>query len=63
MRTLSVALPNTANISMRKITIIILYGYMGLSIFEGYISAALGPVFKILHFCLDNFAAIFREKN
>lgn len=52
MRTLSVALPNTANISMRKITIIILYGYMGLSIFEGYISAALGPVSRYYIFAL-----------
>lgn len=61
MRTLSVALPNTANISMRKITIIILYGYMGLSIFEGYISAALGPVSRYYIFGLI-ILLLFSEK-
>lgn len=52
MRTLSVALPKTFTISVRKITMIVLYGYMGLSIFEGYISAALGPVSRYYIFAL-----------
>lgn len=49
---LSVALPNTMTISIRKITMIVIYGYMALSIFEGYINAALGPVSRYYIFAL-----------
>ena len=48
----SVALPNTMTISIRKITMIVIYGYMALSIFEGYINAALGPVSRYYIFAL-----------
>lgn len=52
MRTFCIALPNTANISIRKITMLVLYGYMGLSIFEGYVNAALGPISRYYIFGL-----------
>lgn len=60
MRTLSVALPSS--ISVRKIMMVILYGYMCLSIFEGYISAALGPISRYYIFGLILFLLFSGKK-